>query len=86
MQTQSKQIQPGWPRDRLGATRFRAPRSPVPARPEELLRGGGQVRTDDPSIMSRVLLPTELRRHDRNEPPVRIELTTFSLPWKRSAD
>src|SRR5690554_6816937 len=63
---------------------------------ELLLGSGGRTRTDDPSIMSRVLLPTELRRPDHRrspdgsrrwlEPPDRIELSTFSLPWKRSAD
>src|SRR3954454_23128112 len=77
----------GTPGRPLGAARV-----PVPG-----MGGGGQIRTDDPSIMSRVLLPTELRRPEvtsrpdpcrapgaaalTGEPPDRIELSTFSLPW-----
>src|SRR5690606_37893491 len=54
----------------------------------------GQTRTVDLSIMSRAPRPTDLglraaaapKATWRTELPDRIELSTSSLPWKRSAD
>ena len=52
-------------------------------------RSGGQTWTADLTIMSRALLPTELRRHKlilASEPSSGIEPETSSLPWKCSTN